>query len=69
MYRQLLPQILRKTTGSAAAIATVVLLLAGLYGCGNKGDLYLPKDTAKTYNLTDTLSSHLENDTHNNSEH
>lgn len=58
MYRQLLPQILRKTGRSALAIATGVLLLAGLYGCGNKGDLYLPEDTATTYrNTSDTLAN------------
>jgi predicted small lipoprotein YifL len=58
MYRQLLPQILRKISCSALTIVTAVLLLASLYGCGNKGDLYLPEDTATTYrNLTDTLHS------------
>jgi predicted small lipoprotein YifL len=54
MYQQLLPKILRKISCSALA----VLILASLYGCGNKGDLYLPEDTATTYrNLTDTLHS------------
>jgi predicted small lipoprotein YifL len=58
MYRQLLTQILQKISQSATAIATAVLLLTSLYGCGNKGDLYLPEDTATTYrNLTDTLQS------------
>jgi predicted small lipoprotein YifL len=54
MYQQLLPPILRKICQSALA----ALILASLYGCGNKGDLYLPEDTATTYrNLTDTLHS------------
>jgi predicted small lipoprotein YifL len=54
MYRQILPQMLRKISLSALA----VLMLTSLYGCGNKGDLYLPEDTATTYrNLTDTLHS------------
>jgi predicted small lipoprotein YifL len=58
MYRQLLSQIPQITCRSALAIATAVLLLAGLYGCGNKGDLYLPEDTAATYrNPTDTLAN------------
>ncbi len=58
MYRQLLPQALQKTCRTAAAFAIAVLLLAGLYGCGNKGDLYLPEDTATTYrNPTDTLAN------------
>jgi predicted small lipoprotein YifL len=58
MYRQLLPKILRKISRSALSIATAVLLLAGLYGCGNKGDLYLPEDTATTFgNTTDTLAN------------
>ena len=49
MYRQLLPQLLRKMTLSAPAIAAAVVLLIGLSGCDNKGDLYLPKDTTTTY--------------------
>ena len=54
MYRQILPHMLRKISLSALA----VLMLTSLYGCGNKGDLYLPEDTATTYrNLADTLHS------------
>ena len=62
MYRQLLPQILRKISLSLSTVAAVVLLIAGLSGCGNKGDLYLPEDTATTYgNATDTLPGTLTN--------
>ena len=61
MYQQLLPQILRKITQPALAIATAVLLLVNLYGCGNKGDLYLPEDTAMTYrNLENPITDNSE---------
>lgn len=49
MYRQLLPQLLRKIALTATAIGAAVILVIGLTGCGNKGDLYLPEDTAKTF--------------------
>ena len=54
MYRQILPQILRKITLSGAA----VLLVAGLSSCGNKADLYLPEDTATTYRTLHTNTLH-----------
>jgi predicted small lipoprotein YifL len=54
MYRQLLPQILRKFTLSSSTIVAATLLVAGLSGCGNKGDLYLPEDTATTYRTLDS---------------
>lgn len=61
MYRQLRPQILRKIRLSISTIATAVVLIAGLSGCGNKGDLYLPEDTATTFsNETDTLTDKSE---------
>ncbi|MDG1818677.1 MAG: lipoprotein [Porticoccaceae bacterium] len=49
MYRQLLTQILRKIMLSTFAITAAITLAAGLSGCGNKGDLYLPEDSAKTF--------------------
>ena len=49
MYRQLLPQPARKFISAAFKVATAFLMLASLYGCGNKGDLYLPEDTATTF--------------------
>ncbi|GEM_PF-1914196 len=65
MYRQLRPKILQKIRLSLSTLSTVAaaaLLIAGLSGCGNKGDLYLPEDTATTYgNATDTLPGTLTN--------
>jgi len=58
MYRQLRPKILQKIRLSLSTAAAAVLLIAGLSGCGNKSDLYLPADTATTYrNTTDTLAN------------
>ena len=34
---------------STFAITAAITLAAGLSGCGNKGDLYLPEDSAKTF--------------------
>ena len=56
MYRQLRPQQVQKAVArfvsALAAVATVSLVLASLSGCGNKGDLYLPEDTAATFRST-----------------
>lgn len=49
MFRQLFPQPVRKFISAAFAVATAFFMLASLYGCGNKGDLYLPEDSATTY--------------------
>ncbi len=63
MYRQLRPKILQKITLSLSTLSTVAaaaLLIAGLSGCGNKADLYLPEDTATTYSNTDPLTDKSE---------
>ena len=63
MYRQLRPKILQKirlSLSTLSTVAAVALLIAGLSGCGNKADLYLPKDTATTYSNADPLTDKSE---------
>ena len=61
MYRQLLPQPARKIISAAFKVATAVFMLSSLYGCGNKGDLYLPEDTAATFrSASDTIDNQSE---------
>ena len=53
MYRYLLAQLFSKISliNRSAAIQTAVAIALAtvLSGCGDKGDLYLPEDTATTY--------------------
>ena len=34
----------------------LVALIAALYGCGNKGDLYLPEESAETFYPSDAAA-------------